>query len=267
MQLLRGQSAPPCGFEPPSQMLQHGAEEPSAAATQALAASAEERLFAALRREFLPFAPPQARSEMRREIWMLEEEFGRGHPFFSKEGSPTKCCRRSMRDPWLMAVAEEGKSARSAAPFELDAAHAFYEPPPEEEGLDLNGGAQQKNAVDNNLEDEAPVADSSCSTCVPPATPTDQAACRGFVLPVLRRCLSEEHDKQERSKLLRRVEDLEEIYRLPTGHELVTCGGELVDVRIRRSVSDLGPLSASTASVQPHEHFAAHRRRRFDSMA
>lgn len=160
-----------------------------------LAESAEERLFRALRREVFPFVDPRERRAISREIWMLEEELGCGHRFFSKVHDGK---RRSERQ------------ARTSAAFEAEVAHALD---PTWEIVDVP-----------SLKDEPemlPASPSSPQSAPEEGpSPTTPLGAPRFWLPVLRRCLSEEHDLTARSRLLREISSLEDITRLPSARDL-----------------------------------------------
>mmetsp|Transcript_6764 Transcript_6764/g.25437 ORF Transcript_6764/g.25437 Transcript_6764/m.25437 type:complete len:246 (-) Transcript_6764:397-1134(-) len=230
MPLLRRLTAPcdlpqPDSHAPKKAPQQGGVEAPEAAMS-ALAESAEERLFSALRREVLPFVPPDERRAIRREIWMLEEEFGCGHPFFLKK-SAQPMLRKSTS--WVSTARQEGPCG-IGAPFELDAAHAFFEPPP------LDGAGEEGELGSKPEKKDDAATPGSCSTRAPSPVPSPRAkAASHFWLPVLRRCLSGETDLEVRGRLLSDISTIEECTRLPSGHDLW-----------QGSVSDVTPARPAT---------------------
>mmetsp|Transcript_131672 Transcript_131672/g.328330 ORF Transcript_131672/g.328330 Transcript_131672/m.328330 type:complete len:227 (-) Transcript_131672:305-985(-) len=204
----------------PPQMPSSPAE--SVDARSALVESVEERLFHALRREVFPFVQARERTAIRREIWMLEEELGCGHPFFSSEQQGVArdradtTVRHKILKKKTMGLVEGAPMLAAGAAFETDAAHALGVPKCDFPGLE-----------ETDSEEECET-DSRCSTKAPSpgdemAGPSPMPSPPNFWLPVLKRCLTQEQDMAVRTRLVSEISDLEEAIRLPSGHDLGSC--------------------------------------------
>mmetsp|Transcript_94090 Transcript_94090/g.287883 ORF Transcript_94090/g.287883 Transcript_94090/m.287883 type:complete len:234 (-) Transcript_94090:58-759(-) len=194
----------------------------SAMASSGLAETVEERLFAAIRREVLPYAQEKERDSFTREIWMLEEELENGHPFFSKRKqqalSKSFSRQSSLGGGTPAAALTRTPTPARAAAFEAEVTQALL-------------GARCKEA--HTDEDDFDAEESVCSTDVPevasaqPPSPELELAKDGkeapeFWLPVFRRCLSFERDMTARGRLVQAIHELEEIVRFPSGHDLAS---------------------------------------------
>jgi len=188
-------------------------------AHSALVECVEERLFHALRREVFPFVQPRERTAFRREIWMLEEELGCGHPFFSVEtlgssrGNAEPTYRHKVHEAKTTGLLEGSSPLGAGAAFETDAAHALGVPkfdfPSEEED-----GEEDEDETDSNCSTQVPSSPDGLSTPSPAPSPAN------FWLPVLKRCLTQEHDMAVRTRLVSEIAELEAATRLPSAHDL-----------------------------------------------